>query len=135
MGPPCQFTLNKTPPARPNLGFTICLPTTYTFPLGSADSRVIFILNPPGQCSCECWSDTGSPRGHLRETRGLVLIVACLIRCPENEIRVTPIGICRHIGWLCWSCFTIVEMSCNRNSETDRVFPGEGISFVDHESL
>ena len=23
----------------------------------------------------------------------------------------------------------------NRDSETDRVFPGEGISFVDHESL
>ena len=38
-------------------------------------------------------------------------------------------------GWLCWSCFTIVEMSCNRDSEPDRVFPLEGISFVDRESL
>ena len=55
--------------------------------------------------------------------------------CPENEICVAPIGICRHIGRLCWSCFTILEMSCNRDSETDRVFPGEGISFVDRESL
>ena len=35
----------------------------------------------------------------------------------------------------CWSCFTIVEMSCNRDSESNRVFLGEGISFVDHESL
>ncbi|XBJ12299.1 hypothetical protein VPH35_016850 [Triticum aestivum] len=26
-------------------------------------------------------------------------------------------------------------MSCNRDSETDRVFPREGISFVDRESL
>ena len=25
-------------------------------------------------------------------------------------------------GWLCWSCFTIVEMSCNRDSESDQVF-------------
>ena len=55
--------------------------------------------------------------------------------CLENEIRATPIGIYRHIGRSCWSCFTIVEMSCNRDSETDRVFPGEGISFVDRESL
>ena len=39
------------------------------------------------------------------------------------------------IGRLCWSCFTIVEMSCNRDSESDRVFLGEGISFVDRESL
>ena len=31
--------------------------------------------------------------------------------------------------------FTIVEMSCNRDSEFDRVIPGEGISFVDRESL
>ena len=29
MGPPWQFALNKTPPARPNIGFTICLTTTY----------------------------------------------------------------------------------------------------------
>ena len=28
-----------------------------------------------------------------------------------------------------------VEMSCNRDSESDRVFPLEGISFVDRESL
>ena len=46
MGPPWQFALNKTPPARPNLGFNIC--HLSLFPLGSADSRVIFILNPPG---------------------------------------------------------------------------------------
>ena len=27
------------------------------------------------------------------------------------------------------------RMSCNRDSESDRVFPLEGISFVDRESL
>ena len=30
-------------------------------------------------------------------------------------------------GWLCWSCFTIVEMSCNRDFESDRVVLGEGV--------
>ena len=48
MGTPSLFTLNKTPPARPNLVFTICLTTTYTFPLGVALLRVIIILPPPG---------------------------------------------------------------------------------------
>ena len=28
-----------------------------------------------------------------------------------------------------------VDMSCNRDSESDRVFPLEGISFIDRESL
>ena len=28
-----------------------------------------------------------------------------------------------------------IEMSCNRDSESDQVFLGEGISFVDRESL
>ena len=31
--------------------------------------------------------------------------------------------------------FYLVEMSCNRDSESDRVFPLEGISFIDRESL
>src|SRR4051812_24040551 len=31
---------------------------------------------------------------------------------------------CRRIGRLCWTCFIAVEMSCSRDSETDRVFPG-----------
>ena len=38
--------------------------------------------------------------------------------CPDNEICVAPIGICRHSRRSCWSCFTIVEMSCNRDSES-----------------
>ena len=69
MGPPRQFALNKTPPARPNIGFNIC--HLSLFPLGSADSRVIFILAPPGQCSSECWSKlepfATPPRGNLRD--------------------------------------------------------------------
>ena len=65
-----------------------------TFPLGVMLLRVIFILTPPGQCFSKCWSEPSRLRVHLGETRGLVLLVACLIWCcPENEIRVTPIGI------------------------------------------
>ena len=41
------------------------------------------------------------------------------------------LGFVGTFGWLCSSCFTIVEMSCNRDSESDRVVPGEGIAFVD----
>ena len=40
MGTPCQFALNKTPPARPNIGFTICH-LAFFLSLESADSRVI----------------------------------------------------------------------------------------------
>ena len=95
----------------PNLGFNIC--HLSLFPLGSADSRVIFILTPPGpvllRVLVRIEQPTGPPRGNLRSgfTRSLTNSV-----CPENEVRATPIGICRHIGRLCWSCFTIVEMSC-----------------------
>ena len=38
-------------------------------------------------------------------------------------------------GRCCWTCFTIIEMSCNRDAESDRIVLGEGISFVDRESL
>ena len=94
-----------------------------TFPLGVALSRVIFILAPHGPVLLRVLVRTeqpaGPPRGNLRAgfTRSLTYPV-----CPENEVRATPIGICRHIGRLCWSCFTIVEMSCNRDSESDQVF-------------
>ena len=44
--------------------------------------------------------------------------------CPENEIRATPIGIVDTSGGF-----------AGLDSETDRVFLGEGISFVDRESL
>ena len=54
--------------------------------------------------------------------------------CPENEICAAPIGMSAHRAVLL-VFFTIVEMSCNRDSESDRVFLGEGISFVDRESL
>src|SRR3954471_23472249 len=96
MGPPSQFALNKAFPARPNLGFTICLTTTY-FSLGSRALEGHLYLAPPGQCFSKCWFEPSRLRGHLGETRSLVLLVACLIRCcPENEICAAPIRISRH---------------------------------------
>ena len=44
----------------PNLGFTICLTTTYIFPLGVVVPMVIFIFAPPGQCFSKCWSEPGT---------------------------------------------------------------------------
>ena len=57
MGTPSQFTLNKTPPARPNLGFTICT-NNLAFSLGFRGLKGHLILNPPpGQCSSKRWSN------------------------------------------------------------------------------
>ena len=109
---------------------------TKAFSPGFSRARGSSYFNPPGPVLLRLLVRTeqpaGPPRGNSRPsfTRSLTYPV-----CPENEIRVTPIGICRHIMRLCWSCFTIVEMSCNRDSESDRVVLGEGISFVDCECL
>ena len=55
--------------------------------------------------------------------------------CPENEIRATPIGIVDTSGGFAGLVLPLPKCLVNRDSETDRVFPGEGISFVDRESL
>ena len=125
--------MNKTPPARPNLGFTI-RHLAFSFPLGFRSPRVIFI-KPPGQCSSGCWSNlsaTGDHQGKLWVGLPEVWTIRCALRTRYVQLLSGFVGT---FGRLCWFCFTIVEMSCNRDSETDRVFPGEGISFVDRESL
>ena len=97
MGTPWKFALNKTPPARTNLGFTICLPTTIYLSLGFCRLKGHLYFKPPGQCSSECWSKkeplAAPPRGNLRVgfTRRMSHPV-----CLENEICAAPIGICRH---------------------------------------
>ena len=45
MGPPWQFALNKTLPARPNLGFTFASPSL--FPLGVAHPEGHLYFSPP----------------------------------------------------------------------------------------
>ena len=55
--------------------------------------------------------------------------------CSENEIRVTPIGIVGTPGGFAGLVLPLSKCLVNRDSETDRVFLGEGISFVVRESL
>ena len=55
--------------------------------------------------------------------------------CPENEIRATPIGIVDTSGGFAGLVLPLSKCLVNRDSKTDRVFLGEGISFVDRESL
>ena len=55
--------------------------------------------------------------------------------CPEDEIRATPIGIVDTSGGFAGLVLPLSKCLVNRDSETDRVFLGEGISFIDRESL
>ena len=55
--------------------------------------------------------------------------------CPENEIRATPIRIVDTSGGFDGLVLPLSKCLVNRDSETNRDFPGEGISFVDRESL
>ena len=55
--------------------------------------------------------------------------------CPENEVRVSPIGIVDTSGGFAGLVLPLLKCLVNWDSETDRVFPGEGISFVDREIL
>ena len=55
--------------------------------------------------------------------------------CPESEVRATPIGIVDTSGGFAGLVLPLLKCLVNRDSETDRVFLGEGISFVDRESL
>ena len=55
--------------------------------------------------------------------------------CPENEICAAPIGIVGASGGVAGLVLPLSKCLVNRDSEADRVFPGEGLSFVDRESL
>ena len=55
--------------------------------------------------------------------------------CLENEIRATPIRIVDTSGGLAGLVLPLSKCLVNRDSESDRVFLGEVISFVDRESL
>ena len=62
----------------PNIGFTIR--HLASFSLGFHGLKDHLYFNPPrASAPSECWSEPGSLRGHLGETRGLVLLVASLI--------------------------------------------------------
>ena len=54
---------------------------------------------------------------------------------PDNEICAAPIGIVGASSGLAGLVLPLSKCLVNRDSETDGVFLGEGISFVDRESL
>ena len=117
----------------PNIGFTIR--RLASFSLGFCRLKGHLYFKPPGQCSSECWSNlsaTGDHQGQLWVGLPEVWTIRCALRKRYVQLLSGFVGT---FGWLCWSCFTIVEMSCNRDSESDRAVLGEGISFVDRESL
>ena len=75
----------------------------------------------------------GPPRGNLRAgfTRRLTYPM-----CPENEICVQLLsGFVGTSGGFAGLVLPLSKCLVNRDSETDQVFPGEGLSFVDRESL
>ena len=70
------------------------------------------------------------------ETRGLVLLVGCPIRCALRTRYVQLLsGFVGALGGFAGLVLPLSKCLVNRDSETDRVFPGEGLSFVDRESL
>ena len=105
MGTTLQFALNETPPARPNLGFTIC---HLAFSLGSRASQGSSLFKPPGQCSSQCWSklsDVRSYQGQLWASPPDVWLIRCALRTRYVQL----LSGCRRIRRSCWTCIIIVE--------------------------
>ena len=110
MGPPWQFALNKTPPARPNLGFTIC--HLSLFPLGFREPEGHLYFNPRASAPLSVGPTCQLPVA----TRGNSGLAYRKFRQSECALRKRYVqllsGFVGTFGRLCWSCFTIVEMSC-----------------------
>ena len=126
--------MNKTPPARPNLGFKIC--HLSLFPLGSADSRVIFILPPRASARRECWSNLSTPGGHQGQLwAGLpeVWTIRCALRTRYVQLLSGFVGTA---GGLAGLVLPFSRMSCRTGIPSligmsrDEVY-----SFIDRESL
>ena len=119
----------------PNLGFTIC--HLAYFSLGFLEPEGHLILNPPPGASAPL--SVGPTRQPPVATRGNSGLAYRKFRKSECALRTRYVqllsGFVGTFGRLCWTYFAIVEMSCNRDSESDQIVLGEGISFVDRESL
>ena len=106
------------------------------FSPGFSRARGSSLLKPPGQCSSEYWSNLSVAGGHQGQLWS-GLSEAWTIRCALRTRYVQLLsGFVDTFGWLCWSCFTIVELSCCTGLPSligvSRV---EVYSFVDRESL
>ena len=94
----------------PNLGFTIC--HLSLFPQGFREPEGHLYFKPLDQCSFECWpkpSDVRRPLGNQGLCQPVVLLIRCALRTRYVQLLSGFVGTS---GRLCWSCFTIVEMSC-----------------------
>ena len=81
------------------------------------------------QTRATCSATSGKLEGWFLVVRSIHLV------CPENEMRATPIRIVDTSGGFAGLVLPLSKCLVNRDSETNRVFPGEGLSFVDRESL
>ena len=110
----------------PNLGFTIC---HLAFSLGFHGLKGHLILNPRASASLSVGPTQSTVRGRPSATWVTLAPVRLAYPvCPENEICAAPIGICRHSGRCCWTCFTIVGVVLNyRDTESGRNVLGGGL--------
>src|SRR3954469_8629044 len=119
MGPPRQFALNKTFPARPNIAFYHLPPKPFS--LGFCRLKGHLYFNPPppppppGQFSFDCWSEperrAAPPQGNLRSGFSCMdSSSGCALRPRYVQLLSGFVGT---IGRLCWTCFIAAEMSCS----------------------
>ena len=105
------------------------------FSLGSRALEGHLYFTPPGQCLSKCWSkpsDVRRPMGNQGLCQPVVLLIQCALRTRYVQLLSGFVGIA---GGLAGLVLPLSKCLVNRDSESDRVFLGEGISFVDRESL
>ena len=114
-------------------GPTLVLPFTSpppTLSLGSANPRVIFILAPPpGQCLSKCWSELEHRAGPSLSNLGYV--GSCMLRSSDVALRMRYVqllsGFVGTSGGFAGLVLPLSKCLVNRDSESDRVFLGEGL--------
>ena len=118
----------------PNIGFTI-RHLAFSFPLGVARPRVIIILNPRASAPLSVGPTCQLPVA----TRGNSGLAYPYLRQSECALRKRYVqllsGFVGTSGGFAGFVLLLSKCLVNRDSETDRVFLGEGISFIDCESL
>ena len=105
------------------------------FSLGFPEPEGHLYFTPPGQCSSECWSnlsDVRRPLGNQGLCQPVVLLIRCALRMRYVQLLSGFVGTS---GGFAGLVLPLSKCLVNRDSESDWVFLGEGISFVDRESL